>query len=1455
VQPADLEPSDIVSGSVRRGCRPTSSTFASHLGLNGLSFRYSPALAKWTADDRRFYSRHQLANTEQWGTQRRPANDLLLTTLNLGDPIVHDTVRNPDGSESSVVNQEETIAAREKQQAQQEEFKAWVWSDGDRARRLARLYNDTMNTMRRWEPDGSHLSLPGMSSGVTLRPHQKNFIWRGLQAAQRARAPRRRRRQDVCRHRACAREAAPRARAQADGRRAEPPAAAVGARRAEAVPGARVLASTKRDFEPQHRKRFLSRIATGDWDVVILPYTHFGMVRVSDETFNAFLQREIDSYEDELKRARQEVGKKDPSIKELEKAKANLEAKLRTAKEDQRKDEDALTWEELGVDMLIVDEAHNYKKLQFATKMTRVAGVPKQGSQRAFDLNVKLQHTATTNPTGGAVFLTGTPISNTMAEMYVLMKYLARPLLEARGIPQFDGWAATFGETVTAFEISPTGRGFRQKTRFNRFTNMPELIQMYRSFADVQTADMLKLPTPPLRNGKPTVHVVPATTELNDYVESLLARYEAVLGTNGKRKVDPRIDNPLKITGDGRKAALDLRLVGIHQPEGGKVDRAARQIHDLWQREAKRKGTQLVFSDLGTPKDKEDAGGFTVYDALRAALVDLGIPREQIAFIHEAKTPAQKQALFDSVNAGDVRVLMGSTERMGAGTNVQQRLVALHHLDAPWRPSDIEQREGRGLRQGNLFGDKELGSKEYDPAFEFEIHTYVSEKSFDAYLWQLLESKARFIMQALKGDLTQREMDDADDIVLTFGEVKALSTGNPAIMEHAKAQSDLARLDVSESNYQKRRFRLQNQLAVLPEAIGGWEHKERDAQALLDAVTALPNGPKDLTLTQPDGTVLRAEDAIEPIHAALERSGRTILSSDKFHAVTKPVTVGTVAGVEVRVHTSINRVAEPPVTTQHWTIATGDHELSKSATIGSGAMASLYHFLETGPRQALERAQRELTELRKSLDVAQTEVRKPFQHADTMAKLRDRIKTLEQSLNLDAKSKAAEAAAVGAIETTAAEEKADAAAERAADEAEERVLSGDESGTEERGAESASGEIATTTPPTKRGVTLQSTILPGAAEFGEHVVEPALKKAAAVLRENRGDLLQLFAPDTLTPHAGRGAGILRANLAARAQRTRRASLLLHDIEKAMDGWSTEQSKEFWDVMEGEQPASVLDADTRVIAERYREILDRKRDELLTRNLLGNYLEHYWGHEWQRGATPLEAIVRRLLGRRPLAGPESFRKRRTIPTMRQGIDEFGLQPVSWNPTTQLLRKLLEMDKSIAAHDIRLELKAAKLARFVPEGKKRPDGWVFFPDTAFKPVYGPNTFQTVTGEEAKIPFGRLVAGRYAGPPEVVRLVTNYLSPGLRGKSALFDLYRTLGNFLNQLQLSFSCVPRDDDWHGVGRQQAGARLRAARARAVRRGGPRAGARPDRADRRFLHRPQEPEGVLRARRARGRH
>lgn len=563
-------------------------------------------------------------------------------------------------------------------------------------------------------------------------------------------------------------------------------------------PQAKLFVATKDHFTNGNRQRAMARIATGNYDAVIVSHRSFEFLPVSDRLFNRFIDEQVQQLENAILQAKAESGDDRRIVKELEKAKKRLIAKLKKRADRENKD-DTLTFEELGVDQLFVDEADLYKNLFYTTKMTRIAGLPNSDSNRAFDMFMKTRYIR--DLTGGrVVFATGTPISNTMAEMYTMLRYLGPDLLKERGVEHFDAWAANFAEAVTALELAPDGSGYRMHTRFAKFINLPELLSMFRTVSDVQTADMLNLPRPKIAGGRPQIISAPLSADLKDFVQSLVERSER-LRSGG---VDPRDDNMLKITTEGRKAALDIRLVNPDADSNGetKINRAVAKIHEIWQRTRQDRLTQLAFCDISTPNPVK----FNVYDEIRSSLIDRGIPEREIAFIHDADTDAAKQSLFDAVNAGRVRILLGSTEKMGAGTNVQRRLKALHDLDAPWRPRDIEQRRGRGERQGNLND-------------EIELYRYVTEGSFDAYMWQTLETKARFIQQVMSGQTSVRTAEDLEGGALTYAEIKAIASGNPAVMEKVKVDTEIRKLDQLRSAHLNQQHNIRWQIRSLPEWI------------------------------------------------------------------------------------------------------------------------------------------------------------------------------------------------------------------------------------------------------------------------------------------------------------------------------------------------------------------------------------------------------------------------------------------------------------------------------------------------------------------------------------------------------------------------------------------------------------------------------------------------------------
>jgi len=804
VQPADLKATEI---DARLGAAwiPAEdvAAFGQDLlrasGPQDVRVSHVPQLGLWSVEVSH-YAKTGVANRGEWGTVRVAAHELLEDALNLRTPTVYDY----DEKKNARVNAVATEAAREKQQKIKDRFAEWIWRDDARRERLVAHYNREYNHTRLRVFRGEHLTLPGASPAITLRPHQKAGVWRILQTPN-----------TLLAHVVGAGKTFTMAAAAMELKRlglARKPLFVVpnhmlGQFSTELLalyPGANVLVAGRDDFASARRRELMSRIATNNWDAVVVTHSGFERLPVSARARKEFLTEQLGELEECL---REQKGRMAGSgntrmVKELERAKKRLEARIRTLSAAHRKD-DTLTFEELGVDRLFVDEAQAFKNLFYVTKMTRVAGLPQTASERAFDMFLKVQHVQRGNGGGGVVFATGTPVTNTMAEMFTMQRYLQMGLLRRQHLQHFDAWAGTFGETVSAMELAPDGAGYRLNTRFARFVNVPELMHLFRQTADVQTAEMLRLPVPELAGGKPQVIRAPATAELKAFVNSLARRAEK-LRTG---LVDPSVDNMLKITGEGRKAALDLRLMRPGTPDhpASKVNLAVREIFAIWQATREPRLTQMVFCDLSTPQ--ADGNRLSVYQEVKAKLTALGVPGQEIQFMQDHDSDAAKLSLFRDVRSGRVRILLGSTQKMGAGTNVQAKLVALHHLDAPWRPADIEQREGRIRRQGNTNAT-------------VSIFRYVTEGSFDAYMWQTLETKAKFISQVMTGETTARRVEDLDAPALTYAEVKAIASGNPLVIEKAKVDAEvmkLARLraEFAESQFANRsRHRLLEQDAA-----------------------------------------------------------------------------------------------------------------------------------------------------------------------------------------------------------------------------------------------------------------------------------------------------------------------------------------------------------------------------------------------------------------------------------------------------------------------------------------------------------------------------------------------------------------------------------------------------------------------------------------------------------------
>ena len=792
VQPEDVLPGDI-DANLGAPWIPASDIrdFAADL------FRVSPSSievghlvkdAVWTLDAG-YQAEQSVAATAEYGTPRANGVTLLEQALNLKTPVIYDTIHNGD-REERVVNQEATLAAREKQRAIKDRFRSWTFADPDRTERLVRLYNDTYNNIRLRLFDGSHLDFPAMSKAITLQPHQKDAVWRGMSSGN-----------TLLGHVVGAGKTFTMAATGMKMKQAgliKKPIYVVPNHMLEQFarefmqlyPNAKLLVATKDDLARDRRKFLTARIASGEWDGIIITHSSFERIGMSRDFQADFLREQIAEY-DELLRdsARSDTSRGGRNlIKTIEKQKARREERLKDLLAEDKKD-DGLVFDELGVDHIFIDEAHYFKNLETPTKMERVAGIQTGGSERAFDLLMKSRYLHGKHPGHGVTFATGTPVSNTMVELYTMQRFLDPEGLKSRGIEHFDAWAATFGEVVESMEISPDGASLRPRSRFAQFVNLPELQQMFRSFADVQTAEMLDLPRPKLETGKAIVVACPMSDEQARIQQELVARYDRLR----TEKVDPREDNALAITTDGRKLALDARLLSAAAEDfpDSKVNALADRVAAIWQRTPPTRGTQMIFSDMGV---NPTPWGYSVYDEIVDKLTRRGIPRAQIAAIGDADTDGKKQALFDKVRSGAVRVLIGSTAKMGTGTNVQKRLVALHHLDAPWKPAEVEQREGRILRQGN--------SNE-----EVAIYRYVTEGSFDAYMWQALETKARFISQVMTGQSAVRRAEDIGGQELSYAEVKAIASGNPAVLTLAEADAEIQKLAVLQEEPRRRAIR------------------------------------------------------------------------------------------------------------------------------------------------------------------------------------------------------------------------------------------------------------------------------------------------------------------------------------------------------------------------------------------------------------------------------------------------------------------------------------------------------------------------------------------------------------------------------------------------------------------------------------------------------------------------
>ncbi len=929
-----------------------------------IQVKFSEVNGEWRITGKNADSPQNAFAYATYGTERANAYKILEDTLNLKDVRIYDKSVNENGDEIRVLNKKETMLASQKQDAMKAAFKDWIFKDQQRRERLVKVYNERFNSIRPREYDGSHLTFPGMNPEIELRPHQKNAVAHQLYG-----------------------ENVLLAHVVGAGKTYEMVAAAMeskrlglsqknlfvvpnhlteqwGAEFLQLYPGANILVATKKDFEPANRKKFCARIAMGNYDAIIIGHSQFERIPISDERQEAMLRKQIDDLEMAIQSARYEQDGGRYTVKQIEKTRKTLQTRLEKLNQKEKKDQ-VVTFEELGVDHLYVDEAHSYKNAFLYTKMRNVAGIAQNEAQKSADMFNKCQYLDEITGGKGITFATGTPISNSMTELYVMQRYLQNSKLQNMGLGLFDSWASTFGEVVTSIELAPEGTGYRAKSRFARFYNIPELMNMFKEIADIKTSDQLKLPVP---EAEYETVVLKPTEQQKEIVESLGERAEVV--RNGG--VDASVDNMLKITNDGRKLALDQRLVNELLPDNpeSKIAVCAEKSYEIWKDTAAQKSAQLIFCDLSTPKGD---GSFNVYDDLKKKLMEKGVPEKEIAFIHDANTEAKKTELFGKVKSGQVRFLIGSTAKMGAGTNVQDRLIALHHLDIGWKPSDLEQREGRIIRQGNH--NKKV-----------HIFRYVTESTFDSYMWQLIENKQKFISQIMTSKAPVRSCEDVDEAALSYAEVKALATGNPAVKEKMALDVDVAKLKLLKANHMNNQYRLEDdiarnfpqQIAKLTEIIDSYkediahfsEHKITDPEQFSMEISG-----KVFTEKKEAGAALLAVcKEIKSVDAAMD--------------------IGSYQGFNMRIQFD------------SWSkefILSVKHESVAKVRLGADALGNITrinNLLESYPEKLAEAEQR-LETVQEQMTNAKEEVGKPFPKEEELNQKLERLSELNALLNMD----------------------------------------------------------------------------------------------------------------------------------------------------------------------------------------------------------------------------------------------------------------------------------------------------------------------------------------------------------------------------------------------------------------------------------------------------------------------
>ena len=972
VQPQDLSASEI---SVRLGSTwippEDIKVFIEYLlnpsnyACQNINVHYNEATSEWWIEGKN-YDKYNIKATNTYGTGRASAYKIIEDSLNLKDTRIYDYYEDENGKRVAELNKKETAIAQAKQEQIKLAFEEWIWKDPERRERLTKFYNERFNSIRPREYDGSHISFDGMNPEITLRKHQVNAIARILYGGN-----------TLLAHEVGA------------GKTFEMVAAAMESKRLglcnkslfvvpnhiveqfgqeflQLYPSANVLVTTKKDFETANRKKFCSRIATGDYDAIIISHSQFEKIPMSVERQVTIIQKQIEDITLGIQDLKNNNGERF-SIKQMEKTKKSLETRLAKLNDTSRKD-DVVTFEELGVDRIFVDEAHYYKNLFLYTKMRNVGGIAQTEAQKSSDLFMKCRYLDELTGGKGVIFATGTPISNSMVELYTMQRYLQYGELEKRHLQQFDAWASTFGETVTAIELSPEGTGYRAKTRFAKFFNLPELMALFKEVADIQTSEMLNLPVPKAKYHNVVIEPSEIQKEL---VKDLSERAEKIRN----RMVDSSVDNMLKITNDGRKLALDQRLTNdmLEDFEHSKVATCADNIYSIWDKTSEDKSAQLVFCDLSTPHND---GKFNVYDDLKTKLIDRGIPEEEIAFIHDANTDARKQELFNKVRRGQVRVLIGSTQKMGAGTNCQDRLIALHDLDCPWRPSDLIQRSGRIIRQGNK-----------NP--EVDIYRYVTEGTFDAYLYQLVENKQRFISQIMTSKTPVRFAEDIDETALSYAEIKALAAGNPDIIEKTELDTQVAKLKLLKQNYLSEKYALEDKvIKYYPNEIKRLENRIEDMKEDIEVFNN--NNTPDNSFGKMN---IKGTDFTER-----KEAGEKIIEICKSMTNPEPLEIGEYKGFKIILSFD---------TMDRKFYASMKNNLSYKTELGSDPSGNITRIdnVLNGIETRLSSIENNLEDTKKNYESAKKEIEKPFPQEEELKTKSKRLDELNIKLNLNNKDK------------------------------------------------------------------------------------------------------------------------------------------------------------------------------------------------------------------------------------------------------------------------------------------------------------------------------------------------------------------------------------------------------------------------------------------------------------------